>query len=122
MNTVVRELPRLWEPLEVYRKGERVIDRERDDVRHTEEGGVFEALADHRAGYLNPRYVAKDRPGEFWKRVVASICPACEQPWSEHALSIDGYSPKCLPAKPRLVSRVLTAPIWLLNFLVNGDE
>lgn len=61
--------PRLWEPLEVYRKGERVIDRERDDVRHMEEGGVFEALADHRAGYLNPRYVAKDRPGEFWKRV-----------------------------------------------------
>lgn len=24
--------------------------------------------------------------------------------------------------KPRLIWRVLTAPIWILNFLVNGDE
>jgi hypothetical protein len=68
MTTAGTLTPR-WEPLAEYHAGDIVLDNH--DMPHgldTQPGGHFRALTNLRSGYLNPRYVAADKPGEYWER------------------------------------------------------
>jgi hypothetical protein len=61
---------REWRVMEIFAMNDVVSDfRETAEGEHTEPGGYFRSLADQRSGYLNPRYVVLDRPGEFWERI-----------------------------------------------------
>jgi hypothetical protein len=62
--------PERWQPRHEYHAGDIVLDDfDLPNNLDTQPGGVFRALADLRSGFVSPRYVVVDRPGEFWERV-----------------------------------------------------